>query len=65
MYYKNDYTKKQEIKENTQPTMWLQKWAKLDLQKKFMLFWMDGWRDGLMNQWMATDIAVTACQHFT
>ena len=44
MYYKKIYTKKMAIL--------LQKWAKLALQKKLMLFWMDVWRDGGMNQWM-------------
>ena len=32
--------------------IFLQKLAKFTLQKKRMLFWMDGWRDGQMNQWM-------------
>ena len=54
----------------------LQKWAKLALQKKLMLFWMDGWmiQNGwMMHEWMygwmvelmamATYIVVATCLH--
>ena len=52
MYYKKNDTKKLiTCFFFTELAILLQVWATFALQKK-MLFWMDGWRVGWMNQWI-------------